>query len=88
MNNEFYDANAVAKGGIPAVALVAAPDSPPALADEAEEARAFCAEVVETSTATAGTSGDFSGDWAVVVVEEEGSLVDKKGLEEENWMPP
>ena len=84
MNNELYDANAVAKGGIPAVALVAAPDSGPAVA---EEAGAFCAEVGASAAAAAvGTEGDFSGDW--VVVEEEGSWVDKKGLEEENWMPP
>ncbi len=79
VNNELYDANAVAKGGIPAVALVAAPDSPPALAG------AFCADI-EGSAAVAGTEGDFSGDWTSVG--EAGSWIDKKGLEEENWMPP
>ena len=67
------------------MALVAAPDSAPAVA---EERAAFCAEVGASAAAAVavGTEGDFSGDW--VVVDEEGSWVDKKGLEEENWMPP
>ena len=67
MNNELYNANAVAKGGIPAVALVAAapePESPGPpvvlLLVAAEEAGAFCAAEGDS---TAGAEGDLSEDW-------------------------
>ena len=53
VNNELYDAQAVAKGGIPAVALAGVPDSPPTAA--LVEAAAFGTEV-EGSAAGAGVA--------------------------------
>ena len=81
VNNELYDANAVGEGGIPAVALAGAPDSPPALL---VDAAGFCAGMLEVS------AGTVEGAFSAAGVEDDvaGPCVDRKGLDEENWMPP
>ena len=91
MNNELYDARSVGEGGIPAVALAGAPDSfAPAPTLVLAVAVGACCAGTTAAAGSAVVDGDFSvvAGSEAAAADDAGPWVDKKGLEDENWMPP